>query len=311
MTSHVCPICSVPAEASQLATSLERLWDCPRCGKYEIGLLTQTNNATDSQFAYKISAAIRAQNQSGITPQITKRFLETAVREPDKTLSDKSRLVLEYLEKRTSEFGESVKVMLALDYPLVHAKSEAEFMSLLGMHRDVGYISDFHVPRNSVTQIILKAQGFEALEAMRRTRPDADSAFVAMWFDEQMTPIYLQQIAPAIQDAGYRPIKIDLVPHNDDVIARIMTEIRLAKFVVADFTGHRNGVYFEAGFAKGVGMEVVWLCREDHMKDAHFDTNHFNHLTWKDDGSLREHLAARILATVGPGPHYRKSSTAN
>ena len=34
--------------------------------------------------------------------------------------------------------------------------------------------------------------------------------------------------------------------------------------VVADFTGHRGGVYFEAGFARGLGIPVVWTCHKEY-----------------------------------------------
>ncbi len=37
------------------------------------------------------------------------------------------------------------------------------------------------------------------------------------------------------------------------------------RFMIADFTGHRGGVYFEAGFAHGLGIPVIWTCREDQL----------------------------------------------
>lgn len=305
MTDRDCPICSQPVAIRHGSRSFADTWDCPRCGNFKIELLDQRMWEQHRCFAYKISAAIREQNRARKTPYITLEFVERAIGEPDKSYSEKLRLVLELIDQRMTYVGEMIHVVPSIDYPLVNAKHGAEFSALCGMHRDM---NNFVWTTDGTTySVLVSANGLETLEAMRRTRPDADSAFVAMWFDGVMDPIYLQQISPAIQEAGYRPVKIDLVPHNGDVIARIMTEIRLAKFVVADFTRHRNGVYFEAGFAKGIGMEVVWLCREDEMGKAHFDTNHFNHLTWKDDGKLKEHLAARILATIGPGPHYAKS----
>ena len=35
-----------------------------------------------------------------------------------------------------------------------------------------------------------------------------------------------------------------------------MAEIRRSRFVVADYTGQVNGVYFEAGFALGLGLRA-------------------------------------------------------
>jgi hypothetical protein len=44
-----------------------------------------------------------------------------------------------------------------------------------------------------------------------------------------------------------------------------MAEIRRSRFVVADYTGQRNGVYFEAGFGLGLGLVVIPTCRADEV----------------------------------------------
>jgi nucleoside 2-deoxyribosyltransferase len=68
--------------------------------------------------------------------------------------------------------------------------------------------------------------------------------------------------------------------------------------VVAEFSGDRGGVYFEAGFAMGLGLPVVWVVRDDELKKVHFDTNHFNHITWSTVEELRTKLQRRIEATI-------------
>jgi len=77
-------------------------------------------------------------------------------------------------------------------------------------------------------------------------------------------------------------------------------EIRLSGLLVADFTGDRGGVYYEAGFAMALGIPVVFTCHEDHMKDVHFDTNHFPHVVWSTPADLRTKLNDRIVGAVLP-----------
>jgi hypothetical protein len=77
-----------------------------------------------------------------------------------------------------------------------------------------------------------------------------------------------------------------------------MTEIRNSEFVVADFTGQRGGVYYEAGFAMGIGRKVIWCCHEDEIGNLHFDTSHKNHIVWKTPDDLRSKLYRRIRATI-------------
>lgn len=59
--------------------------------------------------------------------------------------------------------------------------------------------------------------------------------------------------------------------HTDRIDDKILAEIRRSGLLVADFTGHRQGVYFEAGFALGLDVPVIWCCREDEIEKAHFE----------------------------------------
>ena len=127
-----------------------------------------------------------------------------------------------------------------------------------------------------------------------------------MWFHESTDPAYSQSIAPAIRSAGYRPLRIDQKEHLNKIEDEIVAEIRRSRFIVADFTqgddGARGGVYYEAGFAKGLGLPVILTCRAESFHRVHFDTNHYNHIVWDSHEDLRARLKNRILAVVGEGP---------
>jgi nucleoside 2-deoxyribosyltransferase len=120
----------------------------------------------------------------------------------------------------------------------------------------------------------------------------------------EMKRIYEKGIRPAVEAAGYRVTRVDLEEFNDCIMDKVLGDIRAAPFVVADFTGHRNGVYLEAGFARGLGHPVIQTCAESHMDKAHFDTRHLNHICWKDASDLRERLLQRIRGTIGVGPYW-------
>ena len=98
--------------------------------------------------------------------------------------------------------------------------------------------------------------------------------------------------------------RADKREYNHKVDDEIIAQIRRSRFLVADFTGHRGGVYFEAGFAKGLGQEVFWLCREDDIDELHFDIRQYNCIPWRDDEreELRRRLSTRIEAVLGAGP---------
>jgi nucleoside 2-deoxyribosyltransferase len=120
-----------------------------------------------------------------------------------------------------------------------------------------------------------------------------------MSFHPSLDPGFDLGIKPAVEtDCGFTVIRVDRVPHNDNINDRILAGVRTAQFVIADFTLQRQGVYFEAGFAMGLGRPVIWTCRQDDFANVHFDTRQFNHIVWAEPVDLRPKLAARIRATV-------------
>ncbi|MBN1190976.1 MAG: hypothetical protein JXA46_14570 [Dehalococcoidales bacterium] len=112
---------------------------------------------------------------------------------------------------------------------------------------------------------------------------------------------------------------------------QVLALIRSSRLVIADFTcmpenikgntvkgGVRGGVYWEAGFAFGLGKTVICTCQDD--KDSrnrrHFDIDQYGTLFWQPDklsGDIRnleesilkpnfaEELAQHILGTIGKG----------
>lgn len=157
----------------------------------------------------------------------------------------------------------------------------------------------------------VSVEGHTRVDELQREENALNSsqAFIAMWFHESTTEACEEGIEPAIMEAGYEPLRIDRKEHINKIDDEILAEIRRSRFLVADFTqgedGARGGVYYEAGFAHGLGIPVIFTCREDAVGTLHFYTNHYNHIVWTTLEELREKLKNRILAVIGEGsdPH--------
>ena len=135
-----------------------------------------------------------------------------------------------------------------------------------------------------------------------------------MWFDPSMDDEpFGSGIKPGITDAGYDPLRIDQKPNVNKIDDEIIAEIRRSRFLVADFTygdnGARGGVYYEAGFAHGLGLPVIFSCRNDIIDNLHFDTRQYHHIVWETPDELRESLRNRILALIGEGPGIEPTVT--
>ena len=110
-----------------------------------------------------------------------------------------------------------------------------------------------------------------------------------MWFAPSMTNAYTLGIERALLACGYeKPFRVDDLAHQAEadqpnfqlkIDDRIIAGIRQARFVVADVTGLRAAVYYEAGFAEGLGTPVIWTCRSDAaVTDMNFDTRQKEHI---------------------------------
>ena len=113
--------------------------------------------------------------------------------------------------------------------------------------------------------------GYMRYEALQSQPSSSAQGFVAMWFDKSMREAYTQGFEVGIRQAGYDSVRVDHVEHVGKIDDEIIAQIRRSRFLAADFTGHRAGVYFEAGFALGLNLPVIWSCHRDHIGELHFD----------------------------------------
>ncbi len=305
-------------------------WYSPRGGglfgrpwNYEDFPLIEEN--ADQRLRIAASRNIFKMNRSGLFPLITNLDdLKKLARHPRLRIQDRIDELLRCVEergpisqptrwamnqcKKVAEFTERCMAATECrDYDELWWLADAALeQGFLKRHPGTGY--------QDGTWYLLSGQGAMRLDRLRHAAPDSDRAFVAMWFGDGMANAWSEAIKPGLSSAGYNAVRIDRKEHVNRIDAEIEAEIRQARLIVADFTCGfaddnktaipRGGVYFEAGFAHGLGIPVIWTCREDHVEHLHFDTRQYNHLLWQPDelGKFREGIKHRVIAAVGKGP---------
>jgi nucleoside 2-deoxyribosyltransferase len=172
-------------------------------------------------------------------------------------------------------------------------------MTILKELSEQGLIRDGNSTMQELRKI-LTLRSLEIIENLQNSAIDSKQAFVAMWFDKSMNDYYEDGIKKAIEDADYVPIRIDLKEFNNKICDELIAEIKRSKFLIADFSGLRSGVFFEAGFAKGLGREVIFTVRKEDVEELkeHFDTRQYNHIVYDSLEDLRKKLYNRIGATI-------------
>ncbi len=175
-----------------------------------------------------------------------------------------------------------------------------EVAFLVDYLHNMGYVRvEYFSGRFDVTVTV---DGFKCISD-ESVSPKVSQAFVAMWFDKSMHDTYERGIHVGVRNAGYLPLRIDRKIHANRIDDEIITEIRRSRFLVADMThgddGVRGGVYYEAGFAHGLGLPVIYCCRSDKVDGLHFDTRQYYHIIWDDPLQLAGELTTRIGALIG------------
>lgn len=298
---------------------LIRQWGCGTCGPF-LGIernLRPKLSELNSDEKSRVSAFTRAReigNQEPplIVPSARKasNSRKSSLRWPifvlDEVLSDFPQTVGQRLDRAllnlaelSSKPGEFVRIS-GHDYPVLYAEDESVATYLKKQLIARGLVE---LQNNTLGKLRLTVAGWNRVAELQRNPPMADrtQGFVAMWFSDKLHNAWKDGLRPAIKDAGYEAVRADSQEYNEKICDRIIAEIRKSRFIVADFTGHRGGVYFEAGFAMGLGLPVIFTCRIDAIDDAHFDTRQYNHIVWELPEDLREKVRNRIEATVPKG----------
>lgn len=323
MTSSIdCPIWGTPAELPSTGDygTKERVLSHRAGGAY---VITRTAKVTVENFSrsdrIKLTTWIVDQHRLGNSaPRIDSNVLEDIKRLPELDVSERQNRLLLYLKKRTTRLGLLIGRTGTANEEYRRPMDEMAAWSASNDESEVEYLiaeleklEFIDRPPGSGGALRLTGKGFERIRELQSKGSSSSQAFVAMWFHESMDDPYRNGFSQAIADAGYKPIRIDRKEHINKIDDEIIAEIRRSRFLVADFTCEpgkpRGGVYFEAGFAHGLKIPVIWTCRYDVFGEVHFDTRQYNHIVWKDSGELCEKLKNRIAAVIGDGP-LRKPS---
>jgi nucleoside 2-deoxyribosyltransferase len=315
-------------------------YNCPRCGEVWI---TRTAVASIEQISERdklvISIVLRNEyERRGQKPRdqpvtlddlkgmiASHRHLD-ALDKMDQTL-----LILDRMSQK--KVGKRVKINTLVDVSLFHCADRDELQSVLRYLKEEGYINSSGTIADE-NEHWLSRNGLERLRQIKLP-DDSRNCFIAMWFTPEMQKVYDQAVKPAIEfveegqvEPRFKAIKIDNVEHINDINDEIIANIRRSRFMVCDLTGYRGGVYFEAGFAYGLGLPVIYTCRkdwssEDRLRDkdgnvietlkdssgreirvkkegVHFDLAHRNRIPWEEDklDEFREKLENRIKAVI-------------
>ena len=286
-------------------------------GDYEITDQARRHVATlDEKVKAKLTTLlINLRRMGDRAPLVTSELIEDAKRADPLPVHVRAERLLRYLASKANFIGEGINFQrLGNEEALAWAEltTPFEIAPFLDYFEEMSWLHRDKEDINSMYEITVKGHAHVAEQVTKR---DLSQCFVAMWFDDSTKQAYEDGIKKAVEDCGYTPMRIDQKEDVNKIDDEIIAEIRRSRFVVADFThdekGDRGAVYYEAGFAYGLGLEVIYSCRKSPKNDLNFDTRQYHHILWETPEDLRIQLRDRIRARVGEGPKRRAINLAD
>ncbi len=322
-----CPVCGIEALEQDQINYFAKRYSCQRCGEFIIENDT-IDLFSDSMPSSKLKAClfwflsqnVNSKIKQKPIPHIFSSSWEEGIAQNHHFISTRTLLNLfpntinEQLDMILVNLGNAVKYIgdeLIINfttanevYPIFFVKedyssknSKQELRALIEILEEGRFIKTSQAPLGDfIRYYTLTAKAWSTIQNIQKNLEVSNTAFIAMWFNDQMKGAR-ESIFKAITDCGYFPVIIDEKEYNNFIVPEILYEIEKSRFVIADFTGSRGGVYYEAGYAKGLKKEVIMTCKDDCF-NPHFDTQQVNHIIWKSEEDLYNRLVNRIKATI-------------
>jgi hypothetical protein len=111
-------------------------------------------------------------------------------------------------------------------------------------------------------------------------------AFMAMPYGiQELDSMYNDCFKPAVGLTGFTLFRLDDEPKAGIIDNRLRVEIRRSRLVLADITHDNRGAIWEAGFAEGLGIPVIYTCEKSRHSNKHFDIRNCQMVLW-ESGNL-------------------------
>jgi hypothetical protein len=123
------------------------------------------------------------------------------------------------------------------------------------------------------------------------TMPDRGLVFVVSSFGADMDPVF-EAVGCAAESVGLRAVRLKDFCGDYRITDKMLALVREARLIVADLSHERPNVYFELGYARGLGKTVITILRAGTT--AHVDVHDWVYLEYIDSRPLEHQLRERF-----------------
>ena len=201
---------------------------------------------------------------------------------------DKGKNILLNINKISNQKNNPSPFLYALSYS--SNKYDFRFLLFDFLIEELNYIKKEYSFDEDTVNIKITPKGWKRVNEIenKNLKESSKTAFIAMWIDSS-TNALKEEIKKGVDQAGYRPSRIDEKEYNNKIDDEILFDIDQSSFVVCDLTSEpgkpRGSVYFEAGYAMKSKKRdfIIWTCNEDLKNEIAFDVKGYNFIFWYRD----------------------------
>ena len=196
-----------------------------------------------------------------------------------------SGLAQKYAVNLDVDFSKGVDQIIAAVMSLEHSNAPR-----LSTEMDTQPVVD------QVVGIVLSRLGVDKqVNTVKSEVIDETLIFMITSYEADMEPIF-EAVKAAAEAVGLRAERVKDVPGDYRITDKMLAGIRSARLLVADLTHERPNVYFELGYARGLGKSVVTILRSGTK--AHFDVQDWTYIEYMDSRPLEGALVERFRYEV-------------
>jgi hypothetical protein len=314
-----CTVCDTPDATGQNVGDRDvfRI-DCRRCGEFDLSgtahAMLKNQLSKGPHRGALMSHALRRMGASKISPppfvdaNMFDSFWPTErLPTPQKQANDLLLVLGDSQQSpeersRTSQYYLSAWIGSAVNRHNPHGGLLWVLQHLAEM-KLVDFFTDRSSEANPILSATLTMAGWNRYEELKKVQRDSRTAFMALRFGQaQLDAIIENVFKPAVLRTGFELKKLTDEQPAGLIDDQIRAAILSAKFVIADLTHGSHGAYWEAGFAEGLDLPVIYTCEKSAWEQTktHFDTNHLLTIIWDpaDPNAAGEALTATIRATL-------------
>ena len=287
---------------------------CPCCGTYRItGSMIDSlphwllSDAQWAAVAYDLKKMTRRAEPPRLDREVLQALRDTArLPHPDQILDD----FILWAGSESRWPGDALEITYAKHRTLLGAVEENAYNYMIDCISKSGYfsgVSSTYSGTYTYQDCSLTPRGWHRHRELSSVQSSRRYGFMAMKYgDEQLDAIVRDHFAPQVALTAFELKRLDDGQPAGLIDDHLRVRIRQARFLVCDLTHGNRGAYWEAGFAEGLGIPVIYTCRgdvfhnADHPCHPHFDAAHWVTVPWDPESPVDAamKLKAIVRATL-------------